>query len=110
MRNNSYKLNWYYEYNIQEANNRKILSKYIYILIIFGHFKKSASILTDQDTQMVGNDWWLTTICNADQGSINSVLIMSVLWKKTEFYKGEIDREVIVIAAGGLREGTESLL
>ena len=27
MRNNSYKLNWYYEYNIQEANNKKILSK-----------------------------------------------------------------------------------
>ena len=30
---------------------------------------------------------------------------MSVLQKKTEFYKGESDREVIVIAAGGLREG-----
>ena len=28
MRNNSYKLNWYYEQNIQEANNTKILSKY----------------------------------------------------------------------------------
>ena len=35
---------------------------------------------------------------------------MSVLWKKTEFYKGESDREVIVIAAGGLGEGAESLL
>ena len=35
---------------------------------------------------------------------------MSVLWKKTEFYKGESDREVIVIAAGGLREGAESFL
>ena len=44
------------------------------------------------------------------QGSIHAVLIMSVLWKKTEFYKGESDREVIVIAAGGLREGAESLL
>ena len=26
------------------------------------HFKKSASILTDQDTQMVGNDRWPTII------------------------------------------------
>ena len=30
---------------------------------------------------------------------------MSVLRKKTGFYKGESDREVIVIAAGGLGEG-----
>ena len=30
---------------------------------------------------------------------------MSVLRKKTEFYKGGSDREVIVIAAGGLGEG-----
>ena len=35
---------------------------------------------------------------------------MSVLWKKTEFYNGESDREVIVIATGGIREGAESLL
>ena len=35
---------------------------------------------------------------------------MSVLWKKAEFYKGDSDREVIVIVAGGLREGDESLL
>ena len=35
---------------------------------------------------------------------------MSVLWKKTNFYKGESDREVIVIAAGGFREGAESIL
>ena len=35
---------------------------------------------------------------------------MLVLWKKTEFCKGESDRKVIVIAAGGLREGAESLL
>ena len=34
---------------------------------------------------------------------------MSVLWKKAEFYKGESDREVIVIAAGGLGEGAASL-
>ena len=65
MRNNSYKLNWFYEYNIREANNTKILSKYIYILIMFSHFKKSAFILTDQDTQMVGSDRWPATICNA---------------------------------------------
>ena len=35
---------------------------------------------------------------------------MSILRKKTEFYKGESDREVILIAAGGLGEGAESLL
>ena len=35
---------------------------------------------------------------------------MSVLQKKTEFYKGERDREVIVIEAEGLGEGAESLL
>ena len=56
MRNNNYKLNIYYEYNIQEVNNPMILSKYTFTLIMFSHFKKSASILTDQDTQMVGND------------------------------------------------------
>ena len=44
------------------------------------------------------------------QGSIHAVLIMSVLWKKTEFYKREKDCEAIVIAAGGLREGAASLL
>ena len=44
------------------------------------------------------------------QGSIHAVLIMSVLWKKTEFYKGESDRDVIVIAARSHREGAESLL
>ena len=33
---------------------------------MFSHFKKSTSILTDQNTQMVGNDQWLATICNAD--------------------------------------------
>ena len=39
------------------------------------------------------------------QRSIHAVLIISVLQKKTEFYKGESDRGVIVIAAGGLGEG-----
>ena len=37
--------------------------------------------------------------------SIHAILIMSVLHKKTEFYKGESDREVIVIAAGGVGKG-----
>ena len=41
------------------------------------------------------------------QGSIHAVLIMSVLWNKTEFYKGESNCEVIVIAAGGLGEDAE---
>ena len=31
---------------------------------MLSHFKKSASILTDQETQMVSNDWWLATISN----------------------------------------------
>ena len=35
---------------------------------------------------------------------------MSILRKKTEFYKGESDREVIVIAAQVLGEGAERLL
>ena len=39
------------------------------------------------------------------QRSIPAVLIMSVLRTKTEFYKGESDREVIVISAGVLGEG-----
>ena len=36
------------------------------------------------------------------QRSIHAVLIMSILRKKKEFYKGESDPEVIVIAAGVL--------
>ena len=31
---------------------------------MLGHFKKSASILTDQETQMVDNDRRPATICN----------------------------------------------
>ena len=31
---------------------------------MLGHFKKSASILTDQETQITGNGRWPTTICN----------------------------------------------
>ena len=31
---------------------------------MLGHFKKSASILTDQETEIVGNDRWAATICN----------------------------------------------
>ena len=30
MRNNSYKVNGFYEYNIQEVNSTKILSKYTF--------------------------------------------------------------------------------
>ena len=59
--------NWFYEYNVQEVNSTKILSKYTFthkLLIMLSHFKKSASILTDQETQMVGNDRWPVTICN----------------------------------------------
>ena len=44
------------------------------------------------------------------QESVRAVLIMSVSRKNTEFYKGESDREVIVIAAKGLGEGAERLI
>ena len=47
----------------------KILSKYT--LIMLGHFKKSASILTDQETQMVGNDQCLATICNTVSDTVH---------------------------------------
>ena len=43
---------------------RSYLNIYIYTLIMLGHFKKSASILTDQETQMVSNDRWPATIWN----------------------------------------------
>ena len=33
---------------------------------MLGHFKKSASILTNQETQMVRNDQWPATICNTE--------------------------------------------
>ena len=33
---------------------------------MLGHFKKSASILNNQETQKVGNDRWLAIICNTD--------------------------------------------
>ena len=44
---------------------RIIRRSYPNIHIMSGYFKKSASILTSQDTQMVGNDRWPATICNA---------------------------------------------
>ena len=44
------------------------------------------------------------------QGSIHAVLIMSVLRKRTEFYKAESDREVLIIAAKGLGKGAGRLL
>ena len=57
MRNNSYKLYWHYKYNIQEVNSTKILSKYTST-----HWLCSvSSILTNQETQMVGNDQWPMT-------------------------------------------------
>ena len=40
-----------------------------------GHFKKSASILTEQETQMVGNDRWPVTICNTDISLIKNYSI-----------------------------------
>ena len=33
---------------------------------MFSHYKKSASVLTDQNIQMVGNDRWPATICNTE--------------------------------------------
>ena len=36
---------------------------------MLGNFKKSASILTNQQTQMVGNDWWPATICSNETWS-----------------------------------------
>ena len=53
-----------------------------YTLIMFGHFKKSASILTDQDTQMVGNDQWPATTCNAALLSF-----ITLLYAKTWAYE-----------------------
>ena len=46
-----------------------LIQKYIYSLIMLGHFMKSASILTDQEIQMVGNDQWPATICNTEVSS-----------------------------------------
>lgn len=34
---------------------------------MFDHFKKSASILTDQENQMVGSDQWPATICKTEK-------------------------------------------
>ena len=36
---------------------------------MLGHFKKSASTLTDQETQMGSNDQWPVTICNTEMMS-----------------------------------------
>ena len=46
---------------------------------------------------------------NRYQRFIQAVLIMSVLWKTIEFYQGESDRKVIVIAGVGPGEGAASL-
>ena len=45
---------------------RSYIQIYIQMLIMLGHFKKSANILTDQETQMVSNDPWPATICNTE--------------------------------------------
>ena len=49
-----------------------------YTLIMFGHLKKSASVLTDQNTQMVSNDGWPATICNTEQWRY----YWNISWKK----------------------------
>ena len=86
MRNNTYKLNWYYEYIIfkKQIIQRSYPNIHL-ILIMFGHFKKSASILTDQDTQMVGNDQSLATICNAE-----FLFWLSIFGKNRKLLKIEI--------------------
>ena len=40
---------------------------------MLGHFKKSASILTDKKTQMFGNDRWPVTICNTLQSHFEAI-------------------------------------
>ena len=47
------------------------------------------------------------SLTKLSQGFIQALLIMSVLWKKIEFYKEESDREEKVIAAGGLGSSGE---
>ena len=38
----------------------------IHLQIMLGHFKKFASILTNQEAQSVGNYWWPASICNTE--------------------------------------------
>ena len=38
---------------------------------MLGHFKKSASLLNDQETQIVGDDQWPVTICNTDLNDLD---------------------------------------
>ena len=49
---------------------------------MFDHFKKSASILTDQDTQIVGNDRWQSIICNNADGFFKCSSLPWTLKKK----------------------------
>ena len=53
--NNSYKLNWYYAHNIQEANNTKILSKYA-----FKHSFQEICIYSDWPRHPNGRQWPMT--------------------------------------------------
>ena len=48
--------------------------------------------------------------CLACHGFIQALQLMSVLWKKIEFYKGKDDCETIVIAAWDLGQGPGGLL
>ena len=43
---------------------------------MFGHYKKSASVLTDQEMQMVDNDRWPATICNTGR------VLCKILYRK----------------------------
>ena len=76
------------------------------------HLQITASSLVWHVCKILENSWdnvccgvhfyWSSYYQVLYQISIHAVLIMSVLRKKGEFYKGESDREVIVIAAGVL--------
>ena len=48
-----------------------LIQIHIYTLIMLGHFKKSASLLNDQETQIVGDDQWPVTICNTDLNDLD---------------------------------------
>ena len=70
---------------------------YIYTLIMLCHFKKSASILTDQETQMVGNDRWPATICNTDRPAGIMALKPTLLLFFVPFTLWDIGQYVFVI-------------
>ena len=56
---------------------------------MLGHFTKSASILTDQETQMVGNDRCPATICNtAKHAKFSEKLSYPLIRTSTRAYQG----------------------